>query len=119
MKNTNKKRTTLKELVCETMSFSAMLGILLLIAVYGIIVSMTTETATETASIYAKTAKVVYLDYNTDLVTVQDNKGFLWCFYGIGSYQINDYVKLTMSNNNTDIIFDDIIISIQYTEIDY
>lgn len=66
--------------------------------------------------VYPSSAVVVSLDYDNDVVTVQDANGFLWSFHGCEDYYENDMVSLIFSNNGTpDSVLDDIIISAKYS----
>ena len=65
----------------------------------------------DTHRVYAKTAIVVELDYDSDIVVCSDGAENLWAFYGIEDWQINDFVSLLMDDNGTpEMIYDDIII---------
>jgi len=67
--------------------------------------------AKNTADLYAKSAVVVDLDRQADIVTIKDSQGFLWSFNGCEDWEIGDNCACVMSNCGTDSIFDDKIIS--------
>lgn len=64
---------------------------------------------------YPKTAVVVVLDYNEDLVVVKDANGQRWCFEGTEDWAIDDVASLLMNDNGTEIIYDDEIVKAQYS----
>lgn len=64
---------------------------------------------------YPKTTEVVALDHENDLVILEDFNGFRWSFAGIEDWEIGDIASLIMDNMGTEIIFDDEIISVQYS----
>ena len=60
---------------------------------------------------YDRQATVGGLDDAADVVTVEDSDGFLWEFYGAGSYGNGDVVVLLMWDNGTpDAVFDDAVV---------
>lgn len=64
---------------------------------------------------YAKSTVVVDVNYNTDVVTVEDFNGFTWQFDGCEDWAEGDICAMVMSDNNTpETIFDDIIINTNY-----
>lgn len=63
---------------------------------------------------YALAGKVIQIDYSTDEVFFMDGVGFIWSFFGIEDWSIGDIVACVMCDNNTEDIFDDIIISVRY-----
>ena len=56
---------------------------------------------------YAKTARVVEVDKESDCVTCVDSVGFLWSFYGAEDWQEGDCASLLMNDCGTENIFDD------------
>lgn len=65
-------------------------------------------------NLYAKVAIVTDLNKDDDIVTVTDSSGYMWEFSGCEDWQIYDYCSMVMYDNNTSLIFDDIIIDIKY-----
>ena len=63
---------------------------------------------------YALTTKVVALDEENDLVTCKDFNGNLWKFYGCEDWAIDDIASLLMSDEGTEKIYDDTILSTRY-----
>lgn len=63
---------------------------------------------------YAMTAKVVDISRPLDRVTIEDSNGNLWQFDGIEDYEVGDFCSCVMNDNNTELIFDDEIVSVQY-----
>ena len=67
------------------------------------------------ATLYARTAKVIEVDYDTDTVTLIDGAGRLWNFTGCEDYDVGDFVSLLMSDTGTpESILDDVIVSARY-----
>lgn len=66
-------------------------------------------------NLYALYTVVSDLDIDNDIVYCTDLNGFIWSFYGVEDWAVNDICSLTMYDNNTDIIFDDIIINCRYS----
>lgn len=84
---------------------------ILIIAFALILLIPTFAKADNEHRLYAKTAIVIELDYDSDTVVCSDGAENLWCFYGIEDLQINDFVSLLMDDNGTpEMITDDIII---------
>lgn len=66
------------------------------------------------ADTYAMTTVVVSLDYDTDIVEVEDFNGNVWAFTGCEDWQLMDVCALMMNDNNTTNIYDDTIVSVHY-----
>ena len=65
--------------------------------------------------VYSLSTIVTDLDREHDIVTVEELDGSnVWTFYGVEDWEINDICSLTMFNNNTPKIYDDIIIGTTY-----
>lgn len=71
-------------------------------------------TLTATAELYPETARVVEVDYENDLVTVETFCGFLFAFEGCEDWAVGDCASLIMNDNGTEKIFDDEIVMAQY-----
>ncbi len=63
-----------------------------------------------TARISGRGMKVIELDYDNDIVTVEDVNGFTFEFFGCEDYFLNDIVICIIDNKGTKTIFDDEII---------
>lgn len=63
---------------------------------------------------YPLTTVVTEINEKEDLVSVTDNNGYVWQFYGVEDWEEKDICSLLMDNNGTENIFDDIIIKAQY-----
>lgn len=61
------------------------------------------------STLYLTNATVI--DVADDLVTVEDDNGNVWAFYGT-DYQINDSLKCVFDGKNTTTIYDDEIVNI-------
>jgi len=64
--------------------------------------------------IYALAGRVVKFDYENDIVYFVDGAGFVWSFHGIEDLCIGDIVACVMSDNDTEFVFDDIILTTNY-----
>ena len=65
--------------------------------------------------VYSLSTVVTDLDRERDIVTVEELDGSnVWTFYGVEDWELNDICSLTMFNNNTPKIYDDIIIGTTY-----
>jgi len=64
--------------------------------------------------LYALAGRIVGFDYASDEVFFVDGAGLVWSFYGIEDWSIGDIVACVMSDNNTEEIDDDIILSVRY-----
>ena len=65
--------------------------------------------------VYSLSTVVTDLDRERDIVTVEELDGSnVWTFYGVEDWELNDICSLTMFNNNTPKIYDDIIIGATY-----
>ena len=80
----------------------------------ALIMIMTAIALTASADLYPETAKIVNLDYDADLVTVETFTGFTFQFEGCEDYSEGDGVSLIMEDNGTELIFDDEIVMAQY-----
>lgn len=63
---------------------------------------------------YALTARVVELDRENDVVTVEDSVGNRWQFCGVEDWEVNDCASLLMWDNGTETIFDDEVHGARY-----
>lgn len=65
---------------------------------------------------YPLTAVVVDLDYDEDVLILEDGAELVWEFEGIEDFEIGDIVSLLMWDNNTpDSIYDDVILLVYYS----
>ncbi len=80
----------------------------------ALILILTTIALTAHADLYPETAKVVEVDYDADLVTVETFTGFLFAFYGCEDWAEGDCASLIMEDNGTDLVYDDEIVMAQY-----
>lgn len=66
--------------------------------------------------LYPKTAYIVELDRENELVVAEDAVGLLWSFSDdSGDWAIGDGVSLIFYDNGTQIIYDDVIVSSRYS----
>ena len=77
--------------------------------------ALTMVTLTATAEIYPKTAKVIEVNYDEDLVTIETCTGITYTFEGCEDWAEGDGVSLIMEDNGTESILDDCILMAEYT----
>lgn len=71
--------------------------------------------AYQSNTLYSLSTVVTDIDKERDIVTVEELNGSnIWTFYGVEDWEVNDICSLTMFNNNTSKINDDIIIGTTY-----
>ena len=63
---------------------------------------------------YPLTTIVTEINPEIDVVSIADNNGFVWQFYGVEDWEEGDICSVIMSDNGTEDIFDDEIITIEY-----
>ena len=88
-------------------------GFICVILAVMMIACVTCEAET-THELYALTTIVVNVDYDNDIVTVEDFNGFLWEFEGCEDWYEGDCCSMVMDNMGTDLIFDDVILNTHY-----
>jgi hypothetical protein len=63
---------------------------------------------------YAKQGIITAIDTAHDTVTFTDFQGNNWDFYGTEDWRENDVIAAIMDTQGTDLIYDDVIISVTY-----
>ena len=63
---------------------------------------------------YAKSARVIEINHDANVVTFEDCLGNLWDWEGVEDWAIDDGAALLMDNKGTKTIFDDEIISVKF-----
>lgn len=76
---------------------------------------LTVVALTASAEIYPKTAKVIEVNYDEDLVTIETCTGITYTFEGCEDWAEGDGVSLIMEDNGTESILDDSILMAEYT----
>ena len=71
-------------------------------------------TAEVKTNIYPLLTTVTGVDRDKDLVTVEDNNGFIWQFEGTDDWEEGDLCNCLMDSRGTEKIFDDEIIMTRY-----
>lgn len=72
------------------------------------------EEFVRTDNIYPRTAVVTEINRVDDIVTVTDNVGYMWQFTEADDWEIGDIASMIMNDNGTDVITDDMIVSVRY-----
>lgn len=80
----------------------------------ALILILTAIALTACADLYPETAKVIEVNYDEDLVTVETFNGFLYAFEGCEDWQEGDCASMIMDDNGTEKVFDDEIVMVQY-----
>lgn len=80
----------------------------------ALILILTAIALTASADVYPMTAKVVEVNYDEDIVTVETFTGFLFSFEGCEDWAEGDCASLIMDDNGTEKILDDTIVMAQY-----
>lgn len=80
----------------------------------ALILILTAIALTASADVYPMTAKVVEVNYDEDIVTVETFTGFLFSFEGCEDWAEGDCASLIMDDNGTEKILDDMIVMAQY-----
>ena len=66
------------------------------------------------AELYPATAMVCRVDEENDLVYCKECNGVIWAFSGVEDWMEKDLVSMIMDDNDTELIYDDIIIQVRY-----
>ena len=90
-----------------------LLAIVILCCVLFSVVSSSAEQI-DANNVLVRVGTIVEIDEENDVVVVMDTVGMLWEFEVIEDYALDDTVTLLMDRNNTETIFDDIIIRVFY-----
>lgn len=88
-----------------------------LAAVIGFIIHFsgcTAEDFQKKTENYPLTAIVTETNPEIDVVTITNNSGFVWQFYGVEDWEEGDICSVIMNDNGTETILDDIIITTRY-----
>lgn len=85
------------------------------LTIIALILILTAIALTAYADLYPETAKVVEVNYDEDLVTVETFTGFLFVFEGCEDWAEGDCASLIMEDNGTEKVFDDEILIAQYS----
>ena len=92
-----------------------MKNILALILALALCFALCANACATYEELYAKSTVVVELDYENDIVIVEDFNGNLWEFVGCEDWLIGDVCAMVMHNNGTpQNIYDDVIIATTY-----
>ena len=73
-----------------------------------------TATAKTQTNVYPLLTTVTEVDKDKDLVTVEDNNGFIWQFEGVDDWEEGDLCNCLMNSKGTEKIFDDEIMMTRY-----
>jgi hypothetical protein len=92
-----------------------LLAIVVLCCVLFSVVSSSAEQI-DADNVLVRVGTIVKIDEENDVVVVMDTVGMLWEFEGIEDYMLDDTVALLMDRNNTETIFDDIILRVFYVD---
>lgn len=97
------------------MTISILTAVVVILAGFVItILEYNTSIARIKVNIYPLLTTVTGVDRDKDLVTVEDNNGFIWQFEGTDDWEEGDLCNCLMDNKGTKKIFDDEIIMTRY-----
>lgn len=88
---------------------------MIIVTILSFILSFSSFNQSCVNKVYPKAMQVIELNYDTNEIVCIDSNNFKWIFLGIEDYEINDLVVCIMDNNCTQEIFDDSILSVQYS----
>lgn len=108
----NKKRNEFHSFFIAITIVAAVAIIFVGFAIAGVWYNVTT--ARTKANIYPLLTTVTEVDRDKDLVTVEDNNGFIWQFEGTDDWEEGDLCNCLMNSRGTEKIFDDEIIITRY-----
>lgn len=77
--------------------------------------SINTNTYCNVDNLYAKSMIVYEIDRESDVLYLADTNGNGWEYIGIEDLGVGDIVDCLMYDNQTDIIYDDEIVKLQYS----
>lgn len=81
------------------------------ITLFALIVAFSTACA----EMYPQTFIMSAMDTAQDALILIDSTGNEWVWFGIEDYEMGDIVAAIMDDNGTEIIYDDVIITMRYT----
>lgn len=108
----NKKRNDFHSFSIAITIIAAVAVVFVGFAAAGLWYNVTT--AKTKANIYPLLTTVTEVDKDKDLVTVEDNSGFIWQFEGVDDWEEGDLCNCLMDSRGTEKIFDDEIIMTRY-----
>lgn len=88
------------------------LAIALLVLTFAVIIPVPSNA--ENTNLYPLCGVVVEVNHFSNTVTIRDFTGNLWSFYGAEDWACGDIAACIMDDMNTEIIYDDMIISVRY-----
>jgi len=88
--------------------------VVILVGFVVVILEYNTSIARIKVNIYPLLTTVTGVDRDKDLVTVEDNNGFIWQFEGADDWEEGDLCNCLMDSQGTEKIFDDEIIMTKY-----
>lgn len=84
------------------------------IVLLPLLIGMSAEPTTDTATHYAKQGIVTEIDTQQDVVTFTDTQGRAWSFYGVEDWQEGDMLACIMDTQGTDTVYDDAVLCATY-----
>lgn len=74
-----------------------------------------TETETVEVKQYPSVTVVIDVNYEDNVVAIQDAVGYIYVFTGTEDWEVGDACAVIFSNNGTEKIYDDEIVSVRYS----
>lgn len=98
----------------KDMKYFAWAITIIMILIVGCLVWFSTLKPSASSDVYSMTCKVIEVNESDDTILAIDATGNEWEWTGTEDWEIGDCASMVMSDNGTDEIYDDIIISIRY-----
>lgn len=99
----------------EKLFATLMLSVALVILTFIVVVPIPSNAETQQhCEIYPLCGVVCGFNYAEDVVYIVDPSGEIWSFEGIEDWAIRDIVAMLMHDMGTEIIYDDVIVSVRY-----
>ena len=98
----------------ENMDLEPIICGAVLIAAGAFLLGASLGTKQAERDLYPLPTIVTEIDRSVDKVTVTDNTGYEWSFYGCEDWQVNDICTLLMDSRRTEKIYDDRIVQTRY-----
>lgn len=105
----------MKQTTIDVITVVVTIAIAILFTLSACGVSATAETVQpQESNLYAKTAVVIDVNPDENVVACEDHEGEVWEFYGTEDFEEGDILGLLMDDMGTETIFDDEIVEYNY-----
>ena len=105
----------MKQTTIDVITVVVAIAIAVLFTLSACGVGATAETVQpQESNLYAKTAVVIDVNPDENVVACEDHEGEVWEFYGTEDFKEGDILGLLMDDMGTETIFDDEIVEYNY-----